>query len=64
MFHDVFKALIERAFNKGEDFIRRHFKEFLMIFWENSRIDFQLFQNERLENPGDAYTYTLKQLHL
>lgn len=61
-FQKTFRELITSAFAACEKYTKSKFQKVLQEFWENSRIDFAIFTNEKLLNPGEAFNWTLKKL--
>ena len=47
---NIFRALIDKAFDKCENWINKNFNEVLKNFWENERLDLNIFKHERLDN--------------
>ena len=57
----IVSALLGKAFDRAENFLQE-FNSFLMIFWENSRMDMDIFKDDRLSFPGETLKNTLSLL--
>ena len=56
------KALLEKSFDDTTQFIYKIYEKYLVMFWENEQIDFDLFTHEQLSDPCDSIQYTLEHL--
>jgi hypothetical protein len=51
-YRSTIKTLLERCFYETCMYIEDNFEKFLKIFWENLRIDFEIFKHEKLFSPA------------
>lgn len=56
------KCLLEDCFDDVLDYIYDTYERFLLMFWENERINYSLFTNEQLSEPNESIQYTLEHL--
>ena len=57
------KVIVEQSFSETTIFMENIFEKFLKIFWEDQRIDFSIFTDEKLlADPIDSIQYSLEHL--
>lgn len=56
------KEIIKSAFYKMRQFLTR-FQPILEIYWRNKQIDLNILVDERLKNPIEGVTNTIRLFH-
>lgn len=56
------KVLLEEAFNRAENFLDS-FARFLMMYWENSKVNLDIFKSELLVRQSESIQFTLTLLN-
>jgi dynein heavy chain, axonemal len=56
------KGLLEKSFEDTTQFIYKIYEKYLVMFWENEQIDYNIFINEQLSDPCDSIQYSLEHL--
>lgn len=64
LFEDIFRKLIDQAFDRIDVYIHNNFGEFLTAYWENNQLDFSIYENELLVNPGPSFQYSIEKLKI
>jgi dynein heavy chain len=62
MYRNTIKSLLEKCFYETCMYIEENYEKFLKIYWENQRIDYQIFKNEKLFSPAESIQYSLEVL--
>lgn len=56
------KTIIEKSFLQTTHFVESIFEKFLLMYWQDLRIDYQLFISDQLADPVDSIQYSLEHL--
>lgn len=54
--------MIDKSFTDTLEFVYKTYEGYLLMYWENQRIDFSLYTNEMLADPNDAIQYSMENL--
>jgi len=54
----IFKGLIERAFDRCQNYITQKLHTYLQIYWENQQINLEAFQSDRIVHLQESFYYT------
>ena len=56
---DKVKEILTEAYEKSEKFLTR-FNEILEVYWRNKKVELDVLVHERLRNPTDTLSNTIK----
>ena len=62
VFSGIIRKLLERAFERSEIYLSS-FEPFLTIFWENQRVNPEIFKDETLSHPAESFHNALALLN-
>lgn len=56
------KEILDTSFENVDKFVYGIYEKYLLMYWENMRIDYSLFTNELLSDPNDSIQYSMEVL--